>query len=231
MGYYFGIEREIEVDAMKIGIEASIVCHFLKHWCVMSKAKKKVIDGLLYASVTLEDIKDSIPYISNEEIIECLKCLYNSNFIDCLSLETSNGRMFFYTIFLKTELIKNNDSDFPTNSKQERIRNKGFVYILKCADKYKIGYSINVEKRISQLDTRPFPLELIYKIESDVAFDIEQRMHNTYTELGYRLDGEWYSSDLPVKDVIRAIDYAVADNIGTDEAWEEFEKKYKEQEN
>ncbi len=70
---------------------------------------------------------------------------------------------------------------------------EGYVYLLSCEDKYKIGYSKNVERRIKQLDTRPYPLTLETKIYSDVAYDIEQYLHRRLSK--YRLQGEWYKFD------------------------------------
>ena len=73
----------------------------------------------------------------------------------------------------------------------------GYIYLLECGGTYKIGYSRNVNQRIKTLDTRPFKLKLINKWYSDYARAIEVRLH--YMLDGYRLEGEWYSSSLPVK--------------------------------
>lgn len=74
----------------------------------------------------------------------------------------------------------------------QTIRSKGgYVYLLECGGKYKIGFSKDVERRINQLDTRPFKINLIAKSEfiSD-AYDREQELHEYFVD--QRVDGEWY---------------------------------------
>lgn len=66
----------------------------------------------------------------------------------------------------------------------------GYVYIIKCANFYKIGYTNSVMRRMKQLDTRPFPLELIYTRYFSHAYSIEQELHKEYED--FRVDGEWY---------------------------------------
>ena len=91
-------------------------------------------------------------------------------------------------------------SSISSNTKLNKNKNKyGYVYVLQCADKFKIGYSKNVEQRIKQLDTRPFPIELVFKVYSSNAYDIEQALHKTFID--YKLDGEWYSSALRTFDL------------------------------
>lgn len=67
----------------------------------------------------------------------------------------------------------------------------GYVYLLECGGRYKIGFSKDVERRISQLDTRPFKLNLIAKSKliSD-AYDREKEIHEYFAD--NRVDGEWY---------------------------------------
>ena len=79
---------------------------------------------------------------------------------------------------------------------KSRTKNKGFVYLLKCANNYKIGFSNNTNRRIKELDVRPFKIERIKQWENDVAYDIEQELHKKFTE--YKVDNEWYSQDLPI---------------------------------
>ena len=80
------------------------------------------------------------------------------------------------------------------NTKVVERDKSGYVYLMSCEDKYKIGYSQNVERRLKQLDTRPFPLKLVIKVYSEIAYDIEQELHKSLQE--YKLTGEWYSSDI-----------------------------------
>lgn len=74
------------------------------------------------------------------------------------------------------------------------MKNKsGYVYLMRCQDFYKIGFSKNVERRQKQLDTRPFPLDIISKVYSEIAFDVEQEIHQKLED--FRVEGEWYSFD------------------------------------
>ena len=63
--------------------------------------------------------------------------------------------------------------------------------MLECGGKYKIGFSKDVERRIHQLDTRPFKLNLIVKSKfiSD-AYDREQELHEYFADK--KVDREWY---------------------------------------
>lgn len=79
-------------------------------------------------------------------------------------------------------------------AKKERqtTRSKGgYVYLLECGGKYKIGFSKYVERRMHQLDTRPFKLNLVAKSKylSD-AYDWEQGLHDVCADRV--IDGEWY---------------------------------------
>lgn len=85
------------------------------------------------------------------------------------------------------------------SNKTSKKSKSGYIYVLQCADKYKIGYSTNVEQRIRQLDTRPFKLNLLLKCYSDKAYDIEQELHKQLIE--FRLEGEWYNEFLNMIDL------------------------------
>lgn len=78
------------------------------------------------------------------------------------------------------------------NQNKNAVRNgeSGYVYLLECGGKYKIGFSNNVERRIKQLDTRPFELKLICKVYSDIAFKVEQELHRRFSNC--KVTGEWY---------------------------------------
>ena len=79
-----------------------------------------------------------------------------------------------------------------TKKERRTTRSKGgYVYLLECGGKYKIGFSKDVERRIHQLDTRPFKLNLVAKSKylSD-AYDWEQGLHDACADSV--IDGEWY---------------------------------------
>lgn len=122
-----------------------------------------------------------------DEIIKGLKN-YKNNFTD--------SEIDEYNIKRIVEL--NNGMKSLTDSKEDiNKKTKGYVYLLSCADKYKIGYSNNVERRMKELDTRPFSLELVCKTYSDIAFDVEQRIHKIMSK--YNVEGEWYDFNFEVK--------------------------------
>lgn len=104
--------------------------------------------------------------------------------------------------------------------KAERVKesHKGYVYIFKCADKYKIGFSNDVERRLKQLDTRPFKLEYIYSKYFDNAWYIEQWLHNESDITVDKVEGEWYKiSDEHLESLINWLERL------TDGQWEEWE--------
>ena len=122
-----------------------------------------------------------------------------------------NDLLYYCEHYTDEEIIEINEllctefeMELATNKKSYKERNKaGFIYLLKCSDKYKIGYSKNVEHRIKQLDTRPFKIELVLKIYSENAYDIEQELHKKL-EL-HKADGEWYNSSLQKVNIVSLI--------------------------
>lgn len=66
----------------------------------------------------------------------------------------------------------------------------GFIYLFECGGKYKIGVSKNVERRMKDLDNRPFKINLISKVYSERAFKVEQTIHKCLKS--YQIEGEWY---------------------------------------
>lgn len=93
------------------------------------------------------------------------------------------------------EIENENAREWPCdNYKLEKTSGKrrGYVYMLECGGRYKIGFSADVERRINQLDTRPFELKLIAKSgELSDALQIEQRIHAKAGK--YKIVGEWYN--------------------------------------
>ena len=78
-----------------------------------------------------------------------------------------------------------------TKKPMPKPKEKAFVYLFECGGKYKVGYTKDVDRRVADLDHRPFPVNVIAvsKATSE-ALDIEQSLH---TNLGKsRIGGEWY---------------------------------------
>lgn len=75
--------------------------------------------------------------------------------------------------------------------KEKKPPKKAYVYLLECDGRYKIGFSDNVERRISELDKRPFPIRLVCKSSLFIgAYEEEQKLHNKYEQ--FRIYSEWY---------------------------------------
>jgi len=87
---------------------------------------------------------------------------------------------------------------------------KIYLIHLKNTSLYKIGISLNPNKRVKQLQTgTPFELLLISVFESDFPFKTEKVLHNSYTSkkisenFNYDFDhlkGEWFN--LTAQDVL-----------------------------
>jgi hypothetical protein len=68
------------------------------------------------------------------------------------------------------------------------------IYVIGTQEKQKIGYSGNVEKRLSTLQTgNAEKIQIHYTIEvsPDMARKIEKKIHNDYRYLMIR--GEWFN--------------------------------------
>jgi hypothetical protein len=93
------------------------------------------------------------------------------------------------------------------------MRSKQHTYIAKDHDTglYKIGFSINPEKRVKQLKRDFKNIELIHTI----PYNIEWRLHDEFNNK--RVKGEWFElTDLEVKDICnRPLDHRKLYNIST----------------
>ena len=89
--------------------------------------------------------------------------------------------------------------------KEKKQPKKAYVYLLECGGRYKIGFSDNVERRISELDKRPFPIKLICKSNIlNNAYDEEQKLHNKYSK--FRIYSEWYEfNQVVLNEIIKYI--------------------------
>lgn len=94
------------------------------------------------------------------------------------------------------------------NTKYKPKDKTGYVYVLRCADKFKIGYTKNIERRISQLDTRPFKLELCFKTYHMNAYDVEQKIHKQLKD--FQIANEWYEG-ITEKQIIDTINMIMRD--------------------
>lgn len=75
-------------------------------------------------------------------------------------------------------------------------KKKRYLYMFKSGENmYKIGVATNVERRLKELNDRPYPVELF--AVSDVpfyrAFEVEREMHEIHKD--DRINGEWFEID------------------------------------
>lgn len=82
----------------------------------------------------------------------------------------------------------------PTESKDSNY-SSGYVYLFECGGKYKIGVSSNVNRRLKELDNRPFKVNIVTKVYSNMAYKVEQTIHACLKK--HNLKGEWYDFPTP----------------------------------
>lgn len=78
-----------------------------------------------------------------------------------------------------------------------------YLYLIECYNKYKIGITDNIKRRISQLDTRPFKLNLIAQTNKLIkdAYKWEQYLYSEYKD--QNIEGEWFNlTENQIKDII-----------------------------
>lgn len=113
---------------------------------------------------------------------------------------------------IKKQLVEHNKNreieiekkweEYRTKPKEQKPKKKGYVYLFECGGKYKIGYSIDVKRRVKELNRRPFTVNLIaVSKQTNQAFDKEQFLHSKLEKC--RIDGEWYEFTQTIIDKIK----------------------------
>lgn len=74
-------------------------------------------------------------------------------------------------------------------------RHHGFVYLLKCSNRYKIGVTTDLDRRLAQLNGRQaaFPIELIHHVTGPDYQVFERKLHDQHT--WDNVHGEWFEFD------------------------------------
>lgn len=68
----------------------------------------------------------------------------------------------------------------------------GFVYLIDSGEYYKIGASLNPEKRLRQLKTGSSrPLKMIHWLYSSRYREVEKKLHDRFASK--RVSGEWFN--------------------------------------
>lgn len=69
------------------------------------------------------------------------------------------------------------------------------VYFLECGGKYKVGVTKELDRRIRELDCRPFKVTLLaHSRMMEEAFEVEQEIHEFLENK--KIEGEWYNLNL-----------------------------------
>lgn len=71
----------------------------------------------------------------------------------------------------------------------------GVVYLLKCADRYKIGIATDLERRLNQLNGQQaaYPVQVVHHVSGPNYYAFEQELHKRYD--WDRVHGEWFAFD------------------------------------
>jgi hypothetical protein len=70
----------------------------------------------------------------------------------------------------------------------------GYIYLLKCGELYKIGFSLKPRKRLKQFRTgSPHPIELVHTLRTPHFKMLEQILHRRFAQK--RQTGEWFKLD------------------------------------
>ena len=68
----------------------------------------------------------------------------------------------------------------------------GYIYVIRCGEYYKIGMTLSLERRITELTMQlPHAPEIVCLIPTNHAGMEERRLHKLFS--AQRLNGEWFS--------------------------------------
>jgi hypothetical protein len=83
-------------------------------------------------------------------------------------------------------------NNYKYSKPQPKPKPKLHIYFIKCGEYYKIGISKDVQRRMKELDKRPYKIETIYVSDlTPNAYKVEQKIHSALER--YRINGEWYN--------------------------------------
>ena len=81
---------------------------------------------------------------------------------------------------------------------------KGYIYVIKCHDWYKIGKAFNIKERLGALQTgNPYELEIVHSIKCNDYTLVENRLHKRYAF--HRGHGEWFKLPLDALNEVKMI--------------------------
>lgn len=81
----------------------------------------------------------------------------------------------------------------PHNKEENELllKNKGYVYLLRARDYYKIGRSKDFKRRLREIKLQlPFPVEQVHVVMVDDMLELENLWHQRFK--AKRKNGEWF---------------------------------------
>lgn len=102
-------------------------------------------------------------------------------------------------------------NDISNIPKVANYKKPKYLYLFECHNTYKIGVTDNIKRRIHQLDTRPFKLNLIAQTNKLIkdAYKWERYLHEEYKNTN--IEGEWFelteTQINDIKELFENLDY------------------------
>ena len=100
-----------------------------------------------------------------------------------------------FTIDLKDWRLRSRRNRKSLAYGQRTLRKRGFIYVVRAGDRVKIGFSKDVRRRISELQTF-FPDELELLLTAPGSIMIEHSLHARFKE--FAIKGEWFQYAEPI---------------------------------
>lgn len=148
---------------------------------------------------------DRLGYVPNHEEIDFI-----IGILEEFKKDHDDDEILDFNKFLYEKVTKRSDEMLQTIFAQNKRDIAGWVYVIHGENnRFKIGISKNVEKRLKSFSQLPFPVTLIYKKKTKNMEETELFLHKKYEE--QRINGEWFElSDKDIKNIIRYLESEVA---------------------
>jgi len=100
-----------------------------------------------------------------------------------------------FTIDLKDWRLRSRSNRKLLTSRHRTLRKRGFIYVVRAGGRVKIGFSKDVKRRISELQTF-FPDELELLLATPGSIVIERSLHDRFKE--FAIKREWFRYAEPI---------------------------------
>lgn len=140
-------------------------------------SKKRLLGSLTCFRCGL--LKDKSKFYPNQRNLHgwCIDCIKSEN------VERPHRQK------LESELRERDQNNILAVVKQFQTNNEPFVYLLLSGNRYKIGFTTNLEQRIQTFNTAsPIPHQIIAVVPGDAALEAE--LHDKLSSK--RVFGEWF---------------------------------------